>query len=59
VGGGGSVTVEQLSAAGTVLATLRGVSTFTAAAKVTQVRVRLAGGVTGVATFDNVRLWEE
>jgi hypothetical protein len=53
---GGTVSVEQLSAAGTVLSTLSGVTTFQALAGVTQVRVKLLGG-TGIATFDNVRLW--
>ena len=57
--GGGSVRIQQLSALGAVLASLSDVTSFTAAAGVTQVRVTLAGGLTGTATFDNVRMWEE
>jgi len=56
---GGTVGIEQLSAAGTVLSTLSGVTTFQALAGATQVRVTLLGGLTGVATFDDVRLWED
>jgi hypothetical protein len=33
------------------------VTGFTAGAGVTQIRVRLAGGLAGVASFDNVRMW--
>jgi len=57
--GGGSLSIVQLSAVGGVLSTLTGVTSFTAAAGVTQIRVKLAGGVSGLATFDNVRLWED
>ncbi|HET7700189.1 MAG TPA: CARDB domain-containing protein [Candidatus Limnocylindria bacterium] len=57
--GGGSLRVEQLSTLGAVLSTLSDVTTFTAGANVTQVRVVLLGGLTGTATFDNVRMWEE
>lgn len=57
---GGSIVIEQLSALGAVLATLTNVTSFTVAADVAEVRVKLTGGgLTGVATFDNVRLWEE
>jgi hypothetical protein len=56
---GGTVSVVQLNSAGTVLATLSGITSFIAGAGVTQVRVKLAGGLTGIATFDNVRLWED
>ncbi len=56
---GGTVSVVQLNAAGAVLSTLSGVTSFTAAAGVTQVRVTLVSGLTGIATFDNVRLWED
>jgi hypothetical protein len=56
---GGTVAVEQLSSLGAVLSTVSGVSTFTAAAGVTQVRVKLLAGLTGIASFDNVRLFEQ
>ena len=59
VSGGGSIAVEQLSSAGLVLGKLAGVTTFVADAGVAKVRVVLAGGLTGIATFDRVRLWEE
>jgi hypothetical protein len=42
-----------------VLSALGNVTTFQALAGVTQVRVRLLGGLTGVATFDDIRLWED
>jgi subtilisin family serine protease len=71
-GAAGTVTIEQLSAAGTVLASLPlpfaasplGVFETVAGALTTvegavQVRVRLAGSLAGTATFDNVWLWEE
>jgi len=69
-GAGGSVTIEQLSATGEVLASVPlpiaaslGVfntvtGELTVADGVTQVRVRLAGSLGGTATFDNVWLWE-
>jgi len=38
---------------------LAGVTTLVADAGVAKVRVVLAGGFTGIATFDRVRLWEE
>jgi len=47
------------SSAGVVLGKLAGVTRFVADAGVTKVRVVLAGGFTGIATFDRVRLWEE
>jgi hypothetical protein len=56
---GGTVAIEQLSALGAVLSTVTGTTSFTAGAGVTQVRVKLLGGLAGVATFDNVRLFEE
>jgi hypothetical protein len=71
-GAAGTVTIEQLSAAGTVIAslpllsaaspvgvfqTLAGALTIVSGA--TQVRVRLAGSIAGTATFDNVWLWEQ
>lgn len=40
-------------------ATQAGVTTFVADAGVTTVRVVLTGGLTGIAAFDRVRLWEE
>jgi subtilisin family serine protease len=70
-GAGGTVTLEQLSAAGAVVGTLAlpvaasplGVfntvmGTLTIADGVAQVRVRLAGSLTGTAGFDKVELWE-
>jgi CARDB protein/zinc carboxypeptidase len=59
VNSGGTVSIEQLSAAGAVLSTLSNVTTFQALTGVTQVRVKLLGGATGIATFDDVRLWED
>jgi hypothetical protein len=57
--GSGTVSVVQLSSLGVLLSTVNNVTSgFTAGAGVTQVRVRLAGGLTGVSTFDNVRLWD-
>jgi hypothetical protein len=56
---GGTLTVEQLSATGAVLSALNNVTSFKALAGVAQVRVKLLGGLTGAATFDDVRLWEE
>ncbi len=56
---GGTVSIQQLSATGSVLSTLIGVTTFQALAGVTQVRVKLLGGANGIATFDDVRLWED
>jgi hypothetical protein len=56
--GSGSATLQQLSAAGVVLASAPpGVLTTVFGA--TQVRVVLAGGLTGLTTFDDVRLWED
>jgi hypothetical protein len=59
-GFGGSVSLQQFSSTGKVLSTVTVLTgqTVTIAKGVTQVRVRLAGGL-GLATFDNVRLWEE
>jgi hypothetical protein len=59
-GFGGSVSLQQLSSTGKVLSTVTVLTgqAVTIAKGVTQVRVRLAGGL-GLATFDNVRLWEE
>jgi hypothetical protein len=59
VGQGGTVSIQQLSATGTVLSTLGNVTTFQALAGVTQVRVRLVGSLTGTATFDDIRVWED
>ena len=59
VSGGGSLSVEQISSAGLVLGKLARVTTFVADASVAKVRVVLTGGLTGIATFDRVRLWEE
>jgi hypothetical protein len=58
VTGGGSVQIEQLSALGEVVATLIGVTSLTALADVTQVRVKLVGGLVGTTTFDNARMWD-
>jgi hypothetical protein len=58
--GGGAVSVEQLSSLGLVLSTLNNLTgSFTVGAGVTQIRVKLAGGLTGIATFDNVRMWDQ
>jgi hypothetical protein len=70
-GAPGTVTIQQLSAAGTVLASLplptaaSAVGAFqsvagalTVVAGATHVRVVLAGSLAGTATFDNVWLWE-
>jgi hypothetical protein len=57
-GAGGSVSLQQLSATGAVLSTLAG-DLITIADGVTHVRVQLSGGLGGVATFDDVRLWQE
>ncbi len=57
-GAGGSVSLQQLSGTGAVLSTLTG-DLITIADGVTHVRVRLSGGLGGVATFDDVRLWQE
>jgi hypothetical protein len=57
---GGTIVVEQLSALGAVLATTQlSQGLFIAGADAAQIRVKLAGGLTGRSTFDNVRLWEE
>jgi hypothetical protein len=56
---GGTIRIEQISATGTVLSALTDVTNFKALAGVAQVRVKLLGGLTGTATFDDIRLWEE
>jgi hypothetical protein len=60
-GAAGTASLEQLGAAGAVLSTANLVAgkTLTVAKGVTAVRVRLAGGLLGTTTFDEVRLWEE
>jgi hypothetical protein len=60
-GAAGTASLEQLGAAGVVLSTANLVAgkTLTVADGVTAVRVRLAGGLLGTTTFDEVRLWEE
>jgi hypothetical protein len=60
-GAAGTASLEQLGAAGVVLSTAKLVAgkTLTVADGVTAVRVRLAGGLLGTTTFDEVRLWEE
>jgi hypothetical protein len=57
VTGSGSAVVEQLSAAGALLASTPLTPTLTPLAGVTQVRIRLTGGLGG-ATFDNVWMGE-
>jgi hypothetical protein len=57
VSGAGTVVVEQLSAAGALLASTPLAPTLTTLAGVTQVRIRLTGGLGG-ATFDNVWMGE-
>ena len=56
--GQGSAVVQQLSAAGVVLASAPP-GLLTTVFGATQVRVVLAGGLTGLTTFDDVRLWED
>ncbi|MBD0349329.1 MAG: hypothetical protein ICV59_09265 [Thermoleophilia bacterium] len=69
-GAGGKLVVQQLSAAGVVLASVAEplsaasgfanvASTLAPAAGVSAVRIQLAGGLVGTTSFDNVRLWEE
>ncbi|MBI2914010.1 MAG: hypothetical protein HYY03_08830, partial [Chloroflexi bacterium] len=71
-GASGNLVVEQVTTAGAVVASLtqllpvstdgifQTAETFlTVAPGVTEVRIRLAAPLTGVATFDNVWLWEE
>ena len=58
VAGAGSVQIEQLSALGSVIATLSNVTSFTALADATKVRVKLVGGLVGTSTFDNARMWD-
>jgi hypothetical protein len=58
VGGAGTAVLQQLSATGLVLATAPP-GLLTAVLGATQVRVVLTGGLTGTATFDDIRLWEE
>jgi hypothetical protein len=57
----GGATLQQLSATGAVLSTLplKLSDTLTVATGVTSVRIRLAGGLLGTSTWDDVRLWEE
>ena len=56
--GSGSALVQQLSPAGVVLASAPP-GLLTAVLGATQVRVVLAGGLGGLTTFDDVRLWED
>ena len=56
--GSGSALVQQLSAAGAVLATAPP-GLFTTVLGAAQVRVVLSGGFTGLTVFDDVRLWED
>ena len=49
--------MQQLSATGLVLASAPP-GLLTAVAGATQVRIVLSGGVTGVARFDDVGLWD-
>jgi hypothetical protein len=71
-GPGGSVVVEQLSPFGVVVGALSqtiGVlpfgwfqtvdDTVTVGSGVSAVRVRLAGGLLGTTTFDDVRFWQQ
>ncbi len=58
-GGGGVLSLEQLSATGLVLGTVQNATNVQIAADVTAVRIKLVGGLIGTATFDDVRLWEE
>lgn len=60
-GAAGMAALEQLGATGVALSTVALVAgdTLTVPDGVTAVRVRLAGGLLGVTTFDDVRLWEE
>jgi hypothetical protein len=55
---GGATVVQQLSALGAVVTSGPLAAALTPAAGVTQVRIRLEGGLKG-ATFDNVWLWEQ
>jgi len=55
---GGAAVVQQLSALGAVVTSGPLAAALTPAAGVTQVRIRLEGGLKG-ATFDNVWLWEQ
>ena len=55
---GGAAVVQQLSALGAVVTSGPLATALTPAAGVTQVRIRLEGGLKG-ATFDNVWLWEQ
>jgi len=56
-----SITLEQLGPTGVLLGSLPlDVSdSLTVAEGVSAIRVRLAGGLLGATTFDDVRLWEE
>jgi hypothetical protein len=58
ISGSGKAVLEQLSATGIVLAAAPP-GLLTALLGATQVRVVLAGGLTGTTTFDDIRLWEE
>jgi len=57
----GTIAIEQIGTGGAVLSTVAMVAgdTLTVASGVTAVRVRLAGGLLGTTTFDDVGLWEE
>jgi hypothetical protein len=56
--GSGSALVQQLSPTGVVLASAPP-GLLTTVLGAAQVRVVLAGGLTGLTTFDDVRLWED
>jgi hypothetical protein len=58
VSGSGKAVLQQLSTTGLVLATAPP-GLLTPLAGTAQVRVVLAGGLTGTTTFDDVRFWEE
>jgi hypothetical protein len=52
--GGGVLSLEQLSATGLVLSTVQNATSVQIAGDVTAVRIKLAGGLVGTATFDDV-----
>ena len=56
--GTGTALVQQLSPTGVVLSSAPP-GLLTTVLGATQVRVVLAGGLAGLTTFDDVRLWEE
>jgi hypothetical protein len=58
ISGPGKAVLQQLSAAGIVLATAPP-GLLTTVLGATQVRVVLTGGLSGTTTFDDIRLWEE